>query len=109
MKKKYGQATLDRKLYSDEAKVDAEKRGSMMLSSPSFLNDDDWGKAQLIARKQGPLSLGEMARFKIEHDSFARAHFLDLVFECERLYSIINNMAVNDDNKKEADCEGRGE
>ena len=84
---------IDPTPYIEEAKRDAQKRGNLSLISPSSITDEDWATANSLIRKRGPLSEAEMLVFRYEHDSFALSHFLDLFFECERLYCIINNMA----------------
>ena len=85
---------IDPTRYTSEAIKDAEKRGGYMLCSPSFMSDEDWRKASELVRKKGPLSDTEMIAYSMEHDRFARLHFLDLFFECERLYCIVNWLAA---------------
>ena len=82
--------------YITEAVKDAAKRGTFSLVSPTWITDKDWVEANALIRKQGPLSDLDMMSFAQHHDRFASQHFMDLFFECERLYCIINWM-----NKKE--------
>ena len=84
---------VDPKQYIDELLKLAKDRGTMMLSSPSFLTDEEWRQAGAIARTKGPLTDLDKIRFIGEHDQFARSHFLDLFLELERVYSLVNWLA----------------
>lgn len=72
----------------------AEKRSPRIVSNNPFLNDKDWAEAVAIVRTKGPLSAVEEIAFIDRHHRFARAHLVDLVFEIERLYEIIRQMAL---------------
>lgn len=74
------------------AVTDARKRASGVLSSPSLLTDEDWTKITQIAYTTGTLSDVQKILFKERHDAVARAHFLNFVYELERLYEIICQM-----------------
>lgn len=81
---------IDPRRYIDEAAADAKKRAFFSLVSPSWMNDADWEKANSLIRTKGPLTEIEKIFFMQDHDRFTSQHFMDLFFECERLYAIIN-------------------
>ena len=85
---------------------DADRRGTYLLSSPSHLTDADWKDITEIAHTYWPnpkeITVAQKMAFMQRHDHAAIGHFLDFVFELERVYSILN--WLKDEREKRADA-----
>ena len=78
----------------EEAIEEAAKRSRRVLSLPSFLSDADWREAVLLLRGAGQeLSGTAKGLYTLRRDAFGKAHTLDLIMECERLYEIVRLLA----------------
>ena len=77
------------KVARDEYINKVKRRGNNVVCNSPFMSDAVWKQAVDLVYKRGPLSTTQMILFKQELETFARKHFLDLVFDLEIAYGTI--------------------
>jgi hypothetical protein len=76
--------------YIASAVAHSSNRSNRVLSTASFLTDADWQEAMALVGNAGqPLDWRAKSLDALRCDAFSKAHLLDLIQECERLYEIV--------------------
>jgi len=75
-----------------ESFIQCAVKRSTGLCSDSFMSDADWAEAVEIVHKKGPVTPAEMFIYKRKYDEFAGRHLVDLVFELEIAYTVIQHL-----------------
>jgi hypothetical protein len=89
--------------YINSALGESSRRSSHVLSTSSFLSDADWREALALVRGAGEdLDWSAKSLGMIRRDAFGKAHLLDLIQECERLYEIIRLLGEERDGPQAA-------
>ena len=91
---------IDPKQFIEEGAKNAKARGDFCLVSPSWFTDEQWNEINKAVRHRGPLNTVQQ---KLEFEGLyanAQHNVMDLFFECERLYCIINWLMLERDSER---------
>lgn len=76
---------------------DSCRRSPKILAAPSWIADGDWDAIMEHLGTKGPIPFPEQQEFMDRQTRLATSHFIDLIYECQRLYEIIRLLARDED------------